>query len=139
MLREFREFLMRGNIIELAVAFIAGVAFSAVVTSLVGDVIMQLVAAIVGKPDFSALTVTVNDSVIRYGSFLTALSNFVLTMAAVFFFVVKPVNALTERFAVPAHGEPTSRECPECLSSIPARATRCAHCTTKLQPPLAEV
>jgi large conductance mechanosensitive channel len=134
MLREFREFLMRGNIVDLAVAFIAGVAFSAVVTSLVSDVIMQLVAAVAGKPDFSALTLTLNDSVIGYGAFLTALINFVLTMAAVFFLVVKPVNSLTTRFVAPAQGEPSSRECPECLSSIPSKARRCSHCTAQVAP-----
>ena len=135
MLREFREFLMRGNIVDLAVAFIAGVAFTAVVNSLVADVILQLVAAVAGKPDFSNLSVTVNDSEIRYGSFLTVLVNFVLTMAAVFFLLVKPINALTERLVPPAEGgSPSNRECPECLSEVPVRARRCSHCTTQLTP-----
>lgn len=134
MLREFREFLMRGNIVDLAVAFIAGVAFSAVVNSLVSDVIMQLVAAVAGEPDFGRLSVTLNDSEIRYGVFLTVLVNFVLTMAAVFFLLVKPINAITTRIARPSEHGPTSRECPECLSNVPARARRCAHCTTTLVP-----
>jgi large conductance mechanosensitive channel len=133
MLREFRQFLMRGNLVELAVAFVAGVAFTAVVTSLVNDVIMQVVAAVVGRPDFSGLTFTVHDSEIRYGSFLTALVNFVLTMGAVFFLVVKPVNAMTARL-VPASEEVVDRECPSCRLTVSARATRCPHCTSELQP-----
>lgn len=134
MLREFRTFLMRGNIIDLAVAFVAGLVFSAVVNSLVSDVIMQLVAAVVGKPDFSALSVTVNDSVIAYGKTLTALINFLLTMAAVFFFLVKPVNAVTARMAPPADDAPAQRECPECLGEIPAKARRCMHCGIEVLP-----
>lgn len=134
MLKEFRDFLMKGNIVDLAVAFIAGVAFSAVVKSLVDDVIMQLVAAIVGKPDFSSLTVTINDSVIRYGSFLTVLINFVLVMAAVFFVVVKPVNAMTSKFAPPTGGAPTNRECPECLAEVPSKARRCQYCASAIAP-----
>ena len=134
MLKEFREFLMKGNIIDLAVAFIAGVAFSAIVTSLVDDVIMQFVAAVVGKPDFSALSFTLNDSEIRYGSFLTALINFLLVMGAVFFLIVKPVNAVTAKFVRPEDGAPTNRECPECLAQVPARARRCQFCTSELVP-----
>lgn len=135
MLKEFREFLMRGNIVDLAVAFIAGVAFSAVVTSLVDDVIMQLVAAIVGTPDFSDLTLTLNDSIIRWGSFLTALINFVLVMGAVFFFVVKPMNAVTTKFAKPSDdGAPTIRECPECLAEVPAAARKCQFCASAITP-----
>jgi large conductance mechanosensitive channel len=134
MLKEFREFLLKGNIIDLAVAFIAGVAFSAVVASLVNDVIMQFVAAIVGKPDFSSLTFTVNDTAIRYGSFLTVLINFVLVMGAVFFFLVKPVNAMTAKFAKPGEGAPTNRECPECLGEVPAAARKCRFCASTLTP-----
>lgn len=135
MIKEFRDFLMKGNIVDLAVAFIAGVAFTAVVQSLVNDVIMQVVAVLFGKPDFSSLTVTLNDSEIRYGAFLTAIVNFVLTMGAVFFLLVKPLNAATERFVEPAEaGEPSQRECPECLSQIPAKATRCAQCTAQVAP-----
>lgn len=134
MLREFRDFLMRGNIIDLAVAFIAGVAFTALVNSLVADVIMQFIAAIVGKPDFSGLSSTLNDSEIRWGAFLTVLTNFVLTMAAVFFFLVKPVNALTVRLLKPRDDAPASRECTECLSEVPAAARRCRYCTAELAP-----
>lgn len=134
MIREFRDFLMKGNIIDLAVAFIAGVAFSAVIASLVNDVIMQLVAAIVGKPDFSSLSFTINESVIRYGAFLTVLINFVLVMAAVFFFLVKPVNAMTAKFAAPEDGSPTNRECPECLAEVPSKARKCRFCASTLTP-----
>lgn len=134
MIREFRAFLLKGNVIDLAVAFIAGVAFTAVVTSLVNDVILQFVAAIVGKPDFSDLTVTINDSVIRYGSFLTVLINFVLTMAAVFFLLVKPINAVTERLAADDAPAAANRECPQCLAEVPAAARRCRSCTSELVP-----
>lgn len=136
MLKEFRDFLMRGNIVDLAIAFIAGVTFTALVQSLVNDVIMQAVAVLFGKPDFSGLTVTLNGSVIRYGSFLTALINFVLTMGAVFFFLVKPINAATARFTTTGGDDdaPSMRECPECCSDIPARARRCSHCTAEVAP-----
>lgn len=102
MLAEFRDFLLRGNIVELAVAFVLGLAFAAVVNSLVDDLITPLIGMIVGKPDFSDLTFTINDAVFRYGAFLTALLQFVAIAAAVFFFIVKPVNALLERFRSPA-------------------------------------
>jgi large conductance mechanosensitive channel len=101
MLTEFRDFLLRGNIVELAVAFVLGLAFAAVVNSLVDNLITPLIAMVVGKPDFSDLTFTINDAVFRYGAFLTALLQFVAIAAAVFFFVVKPVNALLERFRSP--------------------------------------
>src|SRR5512145_191900 len=97
MLKEFRDFLLRGNIVELAVAFVMGVAFAAVVNSFVNDLIMPIIAMIFGKPDFSDLTFTINDAVFRYGAFITALITFVAIAAAVFFFVVKPVAALAER------------------------------------------
>jgi large conductance mechanosensitive channel len=101
MLAEFRDFLLRGNIVELAVAFVLGLAFAAVVNSLVDNLITPLIAMLIGKPDFSDLTFTINDAVFRYGAFLTALLQFVAIAAAVFFFVVKPVNALLERFRSP--------------------------------------
>jgi large conductance mechanosensitive channel len=102
MLKEFRDFVLRGNIVELAVAFVMGLAFAAVVNSLVNDLVMPLIAMLVGKPDFSELTFTINDAVFRYGAFLTALVQFLAIAAAVFFFVVKPVNALLARFRSPA-------------------------------------
>jgi large conductance mechanosensitive channel len=101
MLREFRDFLLRGNIVEIAIAFVMGIAFAAVVNSLVNDLVMPIIAMIFGKPDFSALTFTINDAVFRYGAFITAVIQFVAIAAAVFFFVVKPVNALLRRFRSP--------------------------------------
>ena len=102
MLKEFRDFLLRGNIVELAVAFVIGLAFAAVVNSLVNDLIMPVIAAIIGKPDFSALTFTINDAKFRYGAFITNVIQFVAIAAAVFFFVVKPVDAMLRRFRSPA-------------------------------------
>ena len=101
MLKEFRDFLLRGNIVELAVAFVMGLAFAAVVNSLVDNLVMPVIAMIIGKPDFSNLTFTINDAVFRYGAFITAVIQFVAIAAAVFFFVVKPVNALMARFHSP--------------------------------------
>jgi len=101
MLKEFRDFLMRGSLVELAVAFVMGLAFAALVTSFVDDLIMPIVAMIIGKPDFSDLTFTINDAVFRYGAFLTAAITFVTTAAAIFFFVVKPMTALVARMRAP--------------------------------------
>src|SRR6187455_1301345 len=101
MIKEFRDFLLRGNLVELAVAFVMGLAFAALINSFVDDLIMPIVAMIIGKPDFSDLTFTINDAVFRYGSFLTAAITFVSTAAAIFFFVVKPTNALRARFEAP--------------------------------------
>jgi large conductance mechanosensitive channel len=108
-IREFRDFLLRGNLVELAVAFVMGLAFAALVTSFVDDLIMPIVAMIIGKPDFSDLTFTINDAVFRYGAFLTALITFVTTAAAIFFFVVKPVTAMMDRYRTPDE-EATSDE-----------------------------
>ena len=99
MIKEFRDFLMRGNLIELAVAFVMGLAFAALITSFVDGLIMPIVAMIIGKPDFSDLTFTINDAIFRYGAFITALITFISTAAAIFFFVVRPANALMARFA----------------------------------------
>jgi large conductance mechanosensitive channel len=101
MLQEFRDFLFRGNIVELAVAFVMGLAFAAVVNSLVQDLIMPLIAMVIGKPDFSELTFTINEAIFRYGAFITAAIQFLAIAAAVFFFVVKPVNALMRRLRSP--------------------------------------
>ena len=130
MWKEFREFALRGNVIELAVAVILGIAFGMVIASLVNDVLMNLIAAAIGQPDFSQLTVTINDAVIRYGAFLNAVINFLLVALALFF-LIKAVNRATRR---PAAEEPTVRECPYCMSSIPARATRCSACTMEVRP-----
>lgn len=126
MIREFREFALKGNLLELAVAFVLGLAFAAVVTSLVDDVIMQIVAAIIGKPDFSELTFSIGDGVIRYGSFLTAVVTFVI-IAWVLFLIVKAAQTLMPQ-------KVTQHDCPHCLSSIPIGASACAFCTRDVQP-----
>jgi large conductance mechanosensitive channel len=128
----FRDFISRGNVIDLAVAVVIGAAFTALVTSLVEDLLTPVIAAIIGQPDFSDLTFTINDSVFRYGSFLNALIAFLSVSAAVYFFVVAPLNAINERRE--AGEEATHRDCPECLSEVPAAATRCAFCTSELSP-----
>ena len=110
MIKEFRDFLLRGNLLELAVAFVMGLAFAALVNSFVSDLIMPIVAMIIGKPDFSGLTFTVNDAVFRYGAFLTATITFVSTAAAIFFFVVKPMGAIMARRQKPAADEVTDEE-----------------------------
>ena len=106
MTKEFREFLLRGNVVDLAVAVVLGAAFGAVVTSFVNDVLMQIVAIFVGEPNFAGLTITINDSEIRYGSFLNALITFVIIGAAIFFFVVKPINTLMARRKAGLEPEP---------------------------------
>ena len=132
MIKEFRQFLLRGNVVDLAVAVVIGVAFGAVVTAFVADLITPLIAAIFGKPSFSGLTFTINGSRFLYGEFLNAVLSFVLVAAAIFFVVVKPMNALAARRA--RAEDPTTRDCPECLSEIPVAARRCAYCTVELQP-----
>jgi large conductance mechanosensitive channel len=129
MLKGFRDFILRGNVMDLAVAVVIGAAFGAVVTALVGDVITPLIAAIVHKPDFSSLVLDINGGKIKYGDFLNAVISFLLIAAAVYFFVVLPVNALMNRFKKPVPVvPPATKACPECLSDIPLAARRCAHC-----------
>jgi large conductance mechanosensitive channel len=129
MFQDFKKFLMRGNVLDLAVAVVLGVAFVAVVTALVEDLLTPLVAAIFGKPDFSRLTFTINDSTFKYGAFLNAILAFVLIAAALFFFVVKPLGAMMARAkAGEEEAPPATRKCPECLSDIPMEANRCAYC-----------
>ena len=131
MLKGFKQFLLRGNVIDLAVAVVIGTAFGAVVTALVKDLITPLIAAIVGKPDFSAIKFTVNTSTFLIGDFVNALVGFVLVAGAVYFFVVVPVNAVLARVRRgQAPPDPTTRQCPECLSTIPIKARRCAYCTS---------
>ena len=122
MLRDFKAFLLRGNVVDLAVAVVIGAAFGAVVTALVADLLTPIIAAIVGKQDFSNLTFTINSSTFRYGAFLNAVIAFVSIAAAVFFFVVQPVNALMRRRKTQPDVESETRPCPECLSDIPVRA-----------------
>lgn len=133
MFKGFRQFILRGNVIDLAVAVVIGAAFGVVVTSFVTNILTPFIAAIAGKPDFSAFTFTVNGAVVTYGLFLNALISFLLIAAAVYFFMVAPMNAWKERAArsaVPA--DPTTKKCPECLSEIPIAAKRCAFCTSVL-------
>jgi large conductance mechanosensitive channel len=131
MLSEFKAFILRGNVIDLAVAVVLGAAFGAVITAFVTDIITPILGAIGGKPNFAALTFTINGSVFYYGSFINAVIAFVSIAAAIFFFVVKPVNHLQARRAG-QDGPPTTRPCPECLSEIPVAAHRCAFCTTEV-------
>ena len=109
-IKEFRDFLMRGNLVELAVAFVMGLAFAALISSFVDNLVMPIVAMIIGKPDFSDLTFTINDAVFRYGAFITAAITFLATAAAIFFFVVKPMNALMARVTTPTEDEVTDEE-----------------------------
>ncbi len=132
MLSGFGKFLMRGNVIDLAVAVVIGGAFGAIVTALVKDLVTPLIAALVGKPDFSALTFTINNSKFLYGDFINALVSFLLIAFAIYFFVVVPMTKVTSRFAKPAEAPPAVRACPECLSDIPAAAHRCKFCTAVL-------
>jgi large conductance mechanosensitive channel len=131
--REFRQFILRGNLVDLAVGIVIGIAFTAVVQALVRDLITPLIAAVVGKPDFADLSFTVNGSRFRYGDFINALLTFLIVAAVVFFLVVKPVNALQQRFRnEPATEDRTTRKCPECLSEIPVEARRCSFCTVEV-------
>lgn len=134
MLKEFREFILRGNLVDLAVAVVIGTAFGAVVTALVKSLITPLIGAIGGQADFSELTFTINGSRFLYGEFINALIAFVIIAAVVFFFVIKPVNALMARFQPAPPVDVKTRQCPECISDIPIAASRCAFCTTRVGP-----
>jgi large conductance mechanosensitive channel len=130
--KDFKEFLLRGNLVETAVGIVIGLAFAAVVSALVADLITPLIAAIFGKQDFGGLTFAINGSVFRYGHFLNALITFVIVAAVVFFLVVKPVNALVNRFKREPVEDPDIQPCPHCLSTIPSSAAVCAYCTRDL-------
>lgn len=133
MLKGFKQFILRGNVVDLAVAVVIGVAFGAVITALVKDLLTPLIAAIFGRPDFSAFSFTVNHSVFLYGDFINAVIAFVLIAAAVYFAVVVPMNAWADhRRREEASVTPIVQRCPECLSEIPAGATRYAFCTATL-------
>jgi large conductance mechanosensitive channel len=131
-IKEFRAFILRGNVVDLAVAVVIGAAFTALVNALVSDIITPVIAAIFGKPDFGDLAFTINGSRFAYGDFLNAVITFVLIAAAVFFLIVKPINYLTARLRTEPDVESPTRGCPECLSQIPVAATRCAFCTTEV-------
>jgi large conductance mechanosensitive channel len=133
MLKGFKEFVLRGNVLDLAVAVVIGAAFGAVVTALVKDLLTPLIAAIAGKPDFSALSFTLHGSLFPIGDFINAVVSFLLVSAAIYFFVVAPVNALVvRRHRGEAPPDPTTKKCPECLSEVPIAARRCAFCTSAL-------
>jgi large conductance mechanosensitive channel len=129
----FKQFLLRGNVVDLAVGVVIGAAFGTVVSSFVKDILTPLVAAVVRQPDFSQMALVVNNSKIAYGSFLNALIAFLLVAAAVYYMVVLPMNTLVARMRkAPAPADPTTKKCPECLSEIPIDARRCTHCTSVL-------
>jgi large conductance mechanosensitive channel len=131
MVKGFKQFIMRGNVLDLAVAVVIGAAFGAVVTALVKDLITPLIAALVGKPDFSAIQFEINSSKFLIGDFINALVSFLMVSAAVYFFVIVPVNAVMARMRRgEAPPDPTTKECPECLSTIPIAAKRCAFCAS---------
>jgi large conductance mechanosensitive channel len=131
---EFKQFLLRGNVIDLAVAFVVGAAFAALVQAAVADLLTPLVAAVFGQPDFGALSFTINGSTFRYGHFLNVLIAFVTIAFVVFLFVVKPINRLMELSRRRESPDPSTRKCPECLSEIPIDARRCAFCTSEVAP-----
>jgi large conductance mechanosensitive channel len=133
MLSGFRQFVLRGNVLDLAVAVVIGGAFGAVVTALVKDLLTPLIAAIVSKPDFSAISLTINNSQLLIGAFLNEVVSFVLIAAAVYFCVVAPVNAIVaRRRRGESPADPTTKKCTECLSEVPIAARRCAFCTSPL-------
>lgn len=133
MLKDFKKFILKGNVVDLAVAVVIGAAFGSIVTALVKDLVTPLIAAIGGQPNFSGLIFTLNHSTFHYGDFINAVLSFILIAAVIFFLVIQPLNKLT---AIANRSktteEPTEKKCPECLSTIPKDATRCAFCTAKL-------
>ena len=132
MIKGFRDFILRGNVVDLAVAVVIGAAFGAVITSFVANIITPLIAAIFGQPDFSGLTFTINGSKFMYGTFINAVISFLLIAAAIYFVVVVPMNKMNElRARGKAPEDPTTKQCPYCLSEIPVAATKCAFCTAE--------
>ena len=131
MLKEFRSFILRGNVVDLAIAVVIGTAFTAVVTAFVKDLLTPLIAALVGQPNFGGLTFTINNSRFLYGDVINAIIAFLAVAAVIYFLVVVPMNKLAQRRAKPAT-DVTTRECPECLSTIPKAARRCSFCTAEV-------
>ena len=129
MLTEFKQFILRGNVIDLAVAVVIGAAFGAIVTSLVENIITPLIGALGGQPDFSGLSFELNNSEIRYGAFLNALISFLIIAAVIFFAVIKPMNAILTRMRTEPTPDPLTGKCPFCLSEVQVGATRCPFCT----------
>ncbi len=132
LLNDFKAFILRGNVVDLAVAVVVGAAFKSIVDALVADLITPFIAAVGGEPDFSALDITVNGSHILYGHFINQIVSFLIIAAVVFFLIVTPTNHLIARSRKQPPPDPTTRKCPECVSSIPIDARRCAFCTSPL-------
>jgi large conductance mechanosensitive channel len=129
MIKGFRDFILRGNVMDLAVAFIIGAAFTAIVTALTTNIITPLLGAVIGKPNFDYLIYNLHGGVIKYGTFLTAVINFILIAGVVYFILVLPMQYLLKRFNPPVVEPPTMKACPQCLGDIPIAATRCKFCT----------
>jgi large conductance mechanosensitive channel len=129
MLKGFRDFVLRGNVVDLAIAVIIGAAFNGVVTSLVADVFNPIIAATIGKPDFSSVVLHVGTGTIKIGNFFNAVVSFLIIAFVVYFFIVMPTAKLMARFRPPVVAPPSTKKCPQCKSDIPIDATRCAHCT----------
>lgn len=134
MIQDFKNFILRGNVVDLAVAVVVGAAFGAIVSALTKDFITPLIAAVGGKPDFSGLYFTVNGSKFMYGDFINAVISFLIIALVVFFFVVQPINKLVALSKRGKESEPDERPCPECLSKIPKAASRCSFCTVAVKP-----
>jgi len=128
----FKQFLLRGNVVDLAVGVVVGAAFGAVVTAFTKDLLTPLIAAVAGKPDFSAIQFTINGSKFPVGDFVNAIVSFLIVATAVYYMVVLPINALISRSRKEPPADPTTKKCPECLSEIPIQAKKCAFCTSAL-------
>lgn len=129
-MKGFKQFILRGNVVDLAVGVVIGASFSTVVAALVSNILTPLIGALVKAPDFSGLMFTINGSKFMYGNFLNALISFVIVAAAVYFFVVIPINTLIAKSKKEAPLDPTTKKCPECISEISIQAKKCAHCTS---------
>ncbi|MDB5238899.1 MAG: large conductance mechanosensitive channel protein [Candidatus Parcubacteria bacterium] len=129
MFKDFKQFLLRGNVVDLAVGVVVGAAFTSVVNALVADLLTPFISTVANIPDLSHLVFTVHGSTFAYGHLLNALISFVLVASTVFFFVVKPINVLVSRSRRQPPADPTTKKCPECMSEIPIQAKRCSHCT----------
>lgn len=132
--KDFKQFLLRGNVVDLAVAVVIGSAFGAMISSFVKDIITPLIAAIVGKPDFSRFFFTIHNSQFMYGDFINAVVSFLLIATVIFFFIVLPINTLVSKARKQPPADPTTRKCPYCISVVPIDARRCAYCTSELHP-----
>jgi large conductance mechanosensitive channel len=129
MLKGFRDFILRGNVVDLAIAVIIGAAFNSIVNSFVKDVLGQFISAVVGKPDFSNVVFKLNGTPVYIGNFLNATISFLIVAFVVYFFIVMPTSKIMARFKPPVVEAPATRKCPQCKSDIPVDATRCAYCT----------